>query len=154
MEKKIRIIIVASIAMTMFLACGRQRNEKKLLNVEVTTAERPNEKKVSRGMFEIIALYLPDSVTFKLVGGFIEWNSLSVSLVSITDTLQAGKMTASGQFNLGIAQNGEKVPLLTNTSEVCAKKFNLPANFEPQKIKFVVDNLAVMYYNIAEDKWE
>ena len=127
----------------MSFACS-QKNAKP---VEVTSEVKNIE------MFEITALYLPDSIIFKPVEGIeIESSTLTVSFVSKTNPLRTGEITASGELRL-TARNGEMVHLLTDKTKLYAKNFNLPADFEPQKIKFVVEEKEI-FYNIVEDKWE
>jgi len=111
------------------------------------------ERSKNNRPIEIIALYLPDSILFKPVKGMeIESDSLEVSLVSKTNVLQREeKRTSSGQMRLTtrfISGEFKLVILLTDSSEVCSH-FHLPADFEPQKIKFTVNGKEI-YYDLAE----
>ena len=143
MKKEKLIAIATSISMLLFLACV-PKNSK---------LDGQNKKDKSIETFEIIALNLPDSVIFKPNKGVkIESEMLKVSLVSKTNAQQTGEFTVGGKLDLS-SRNGKLVFYLTDETEVCAKKFNVPKDFETQKIKFLVGEKE-MFYNITDSKWE
>ena len=130
MSRRNLITIVVSFSLVMFFACTQKNT------------------------VEIVALHLPDSVIFKPASEIqIEFASLEVSLVSKSNDLIKGKLTAFGEIILMGNKEGHLVQLLTDKTKIRVSNFNLPYNFEPQKIKFVV-NSKEMYYNIANAKWE
>jgi len=145
----------------------------------IPSTEKQNEKGVNtkrdwlqeelRQRFEIISLHLPDSVVFKPLTSPVSFEpgSLNVYLVSGTDTIRAGKVSVGGKLVLGtkvsVGDNKKvetKVAVLcTDSTEITAKKFKIPAGFQAQKIKFTIDkdrniDERTEYYDIEKNNWE
>ncbi len=121
-------------------------------NHQALAQSNPNQ---SNGTFEMLDVYAPDFIAFKVAEGkTFEKMKVAVYLVSDTKSFEAGKVTARG-VSIKVADGGAWETTYTDETVFHVMNFNIPGTtiFEAQKIKIVADG-KTMYYDIANAQWE
>lgn len=114
-------------------------------------ASAQQEKSRCNGTFEILALYVPDFIAFKIAKGK-ELKEIAVYLMSETQNVRGE--TRAKPVDIVVGPKGEWIATYTDKTEVHAL-FPQPNSlgFEAKKIKFVADGRE-MVYDLATSEWE
>lgn len=113
--------------------------------------ESQSDESQNNGTFEILNIYLPDSIVFKVAEGK-ELKEVHVYLVSGTKSIRGGKVEAK-PVHIEMDENGALQATYTDITVIHVMNFDTPKSFEAKKIKFVADGRE-MYYDLVESKWE
>ena len=105
-----------------------------------TTSTAPKTTTVSQPV--VVVAESDSSITFTSTGVVRKTSTVSTTSAAPKTTTASQKDNAQTYTDINI-----------KTLKYIARKFNPPVNFEPQKIKIVVDG-NVMFYDIVQAKWE
>ncbi|MDR3327427.1 MAG: hypothetical protein LBT04_04780 [Prevotellaceae bacterium] len=105
----------------------------------------------NNGTFEILNVYVPDSIVFKVAEGK-ELKEVSVYLVSETQSIVGAQLIAN-PVNIVEDDKGVMQATYTDKTKIHVMNFNTPNFFETKRIKFVADGRE-MYYDLVKSKWE
>ena len=164
MNKKILITIVVSISLTISFACTQGNSESKKV-IETKEEVSANVPEPSNGIFEVIS-FDNDSVKFKAV---VETKFYALSLISGDQTFEGKRWSnaegtvkwANGaQFWAGSSMSmpanfGIDAMTLPQGIVMTISFFDVPDDFEAEKIRFMVEEGALeMYYNTVKSSWD
>jgi len=107
-----------------------------------TYAQNPGNE--SNGVLEIISLHLPDSVVFKPADGQV---LKTILIYFVSGGRERGVEVEARNVSIG----DDWIPFFTEHAVVRAMA---SPSVNTQKIKFVVDQKTVYYYDVLRDEWD